>query len=195
MHANGAFDSDFRYITIPNDAQAFLNWVTSWANIYIWSSALFTRVGGRIRKAFPYVSDYFCGWAGQELCEVGAYVFPGGKPVFFKTLEKFLSKVDRYRDGNILLIDDSSYKMSYNPAGTYIILPPIAKRPGDYLTKELKQWLSNWYMADDHRAFACTFDKPTLTKEDEFVAKAVALGKKTISYGNYLTATNLSPVF
>ena len=149
----------------------------------------------RIQRAFPGLADYCCGWAGQQLCEAGAYKFPGGKPVFFKNLEKFLSHVDRYRDGNILMIDDSIYKMTYNPAGTYIVLPSIQKRPGDYLTKELTQWLRKWYIADDHRAFACTFDKPTATKEDSFVAKAVALGKPTLTYSDFQRdAYKLSPM-
>lgn len=196
MHSEGTFDSDFRWLSIPEDAQAFLAWICCWADVYIWSSAMLRKVEARLKSGFPAAKDYLSGWAGQELCEVGAYIFQDGKPVFFKKLETFLLEVEgRYHDGDILMIDDSRYKMSYNPNGSYIILPPFEKRPADYLTKDLAEWLIKWKEAEDHRAFARTFDNATPTKEDMYVARAIDLGKKTMSFHDYRRTANLRVVF
>ena len=101
----------------------------------------------------------------------------------------------RYHDGDILMIDDSRYKMIYNPNGSYIILPPFEMCPADYLTKHLAKWMIKWKEAEDHRAFARTFDNPTPTEEDMYVARVIARGKKTMSFANYRCTANLRVVF
>lgn len=182
MHANGAFVLGFRFLTVPKDAWAFLRWAMSFANVYIWSTAMLKTVEQRLLRGFPEIMNYFGGWAGQELCDAGKYVFPGFKPVFFKTLQNFLSLVDCPNDGRILIIDDSGYKVSGNPNGSYIIVPSIAKRQTDYLTTVLKKWLFGWFTASDCREVAEDFERPPRTEDDRYVARAIAAGKPKISY-------------
>ena len=185
---------DFRYLFVPKDAISFLSWAVSWANVYFWSSAMLDRVDRRVTKAFGGIKKYFSGWAGQRLCDVGAYCLPGGSPAFFKVLQNFLDKVGRYGERNVLIIDKSTYKCHYNPPGTYIIVPSIEQRHTDWLTNDLLEWLIEWQKAEDKPDFATTFKNSDNTDVDKYVTRAIQEGEKKTSYEAFEIGPTLKPL-
>lgn len=109
------------------------------------------------------------GILGKDFCNQAKFQFPNGKPVFFKTLQNFFIKLPQYRENNTLLIDDNKYKCLFNWVGTHIIVPPLPKRPGGYLTQDLRTWLLNWLSAEDRLGFTTTFKCPEASQADKWV--------------------------
>ena len=147
--------------------------------MFIWSSTRFSNLGPRIRTLFGDTCEYFRGWAGQSLCEVADFKLGVNKPVF-KSLYNLLEY--RYTDNTTLLIDDSWYKCEHNRPGNFNILPPIAERPGDYLTTDLMTLLEGWFKAEDRLEYAKQFQNAPRTREDDFVKAKLAAGGTRMSY-------------
>ena len=148
--------------------------------MFIWSSTKFANLGGRIRALFGDTCQYFKGWAGQGICEVANFKLGVNKPMFFKTIYNLLEY--RYTDNTTLLIDDSWYKCEHNRPGSFIILPLIAKRPGDYLTRVLMTWLEGWFQAEDRLEYAKQFQSAPRTPQDDFVKSKLAAGGQRMSF-------------
>ena len=51
-----------------------------------------------------------------------------GKPVFYKSLNKFWEGEHIYTPTNTILVDDSEYKCAWNSPGTYVIVKKLIKQ-------------------------------------------------------------------
>ena len=159
-------------------------WVLGRADVFIWSATKLVNLGPRLRVLFGDTCNYFKGWAGQSLCDIADFKLGDRKPMFFKSLYNLLEY--RYTDNTTLLIDDSWYKCEQNRPGMFIILPPIGKRRGDYLTECLMTWMEGWFQAEDRLEYAKQFQNAPQTQEDVFVKDKLATGGKIMSYEEWV---------
>ena len=153
------------------------------------------RVNRIVHAAFGGVCDYFSGLAGQELCDVATFSLPGGLPAFFKKLQNFVKIFPQYGTGNVLFIDNKFYPCHFNPPNSYIVVPGLQDRHGEFLFEDLQEVLAKWHNATDQSKEAFTFDNVEPSTEDNYVKAALQHGGKTTTYQKYLRGPQLMPMY
>lgn len=148
-----------RYVYyIRNDVDQFLLTAAKMAHVYIWSSKLLENLRECIEIAFPLAKHWIKGAFGQQLCTTTSKPFPSRKPIFFKNLKNFWELVEGFNADNTLIVDNSLYKVSRNPPGTFIVVPSMSDQPEEqmdrFLFGDLGDWLLKWLNSIDPREWA-----------------------------------------
>ena len=92
------------------------------------------------------------------------------RQIFFKELDTFWGLHPLYNKNNTLLIDDSFYKVSGNPQGTWLLVPQLYNQPSKerltFLEKDLRDWLFLWLQNEDRQEY--TSDNAFEETPDQF---------------------------
>ena len=148
--------NQYRYVLCHKDAHEFLDWCIQFFNVFIWNTCRRTKLFGIIDTVFPQQTPKFAGVLSQEHCSKATWVVQS-RQVFLKKLETFWGLHPLYNKKNILIIDDSFYKVFDNPQGTWLIVPQLyhqtSKERITFLKEDLRNWLFLWLQNEDRQEY------------------------------------------